>query len=100
MPTAIHALPPPLPMPLPMPSATQRPDIGLAPGTEIMTLTGIHPVETLRSGDRIITRAGACPLKALNCITPDRYRLEFREPQVVYLENGQIYSDTSQPFTT
>ena len=38
---------------------------GLVEGSSVMTLTGARPVEGLRPGDRIITRAGALVLREI-----------------------------------
>ena len=70
---------------------------GLKRGTEVMTLTGIRPVESLHEGDRIVTRTGACPLRGVIRTANRGFKLMFDRPQVVYLENGQIHSDTCQP---
>ncbi|MCP3969310.1 MAG: hypothetical protein GY717_03150 [Rhodobacteraceae bacterium] len=72
--------------------------IGLARGTEVMTLTGIRPVESLSEGDRIITRAGACPLHGVVRLADERFKLMFNKPQVVFLENRQVNSETGLPF--
>ena len=70
---------------------------GLASGTEVLTLKGARPVETLRGGDRIITRSGACTLRDM-AHEDGIYRLDFDRPQVVLLTEGQIYSDTGLPY--
>ena len=40
---------------------------GFAQGTRIMTADGEIPVEFLNQGDRIVTRSGMCPLRAITC---------------------------------
>jgi hypothetical protein len=52
----------------------------------------------LRAGDRIITRAGACSLRSLRRTAGDGYALQFDTPQVVLLGEGQVHSDTCEPF--
>ncbi|MFN4171104.1 MAG: Hint domain-containing protein [Pseudorhodobacter sp.] len=48
--------------------ASTVPHLGaLAAGTVVLTLSGAIPVEHLTAGDRIITRAGARPLRAVRC---------------------------------
>jgi hypothetical protein len=44
---------------------------GLAEGAEVLTLSGILPVEALRPGDRIVTRGGARVLRGLSCSEVD-----------------------------
>jgi len=70
---------------------------GLDHGTEIMTMAGTRPVQTLTCGDRIITHRGAMPLTALTRTMDDRYVLEFDEPQIVLLGEGYVNSATSLP---
>jgi len=73
------------------------PMVGLKIGTEVITLSGIRPVETLRIGERIVTRTGAKPL--VNVLaTNGTFHLKFDGPEVVYLHEGQVHSDTGQPF--
>ncbi len=42
---------------------------GLAEGAEVLTLSGLKPVETLAPGDRVVTRGGARVLRGLSCRT-------------------------------
>jgi hypothetical protein len=79
-------------------AAPLRGTMGLECGTEVMTLNGIRPIEALRAGDRIITRAGACSLRSLRRTAGDGYALQFDTPQVVLLGEGQVHSDTCEPF--
>ena len=71
---------------------------GLECGTEVMTLKGIRRVENLKSGDRIVTRSGACSLRAVRRTASNGYALRFDTPQVVLLSEGQVHSETGQPF--
>jgi len=72
---------------------------GLEPGTEVMTLNGCGPVENLVEGDRIVTRTGACPLRGLIRTAAQGFILVFDTPQVVYLADGQVDSETGLPFS-
>ena len=71
--------------------------MGFERGTEVMTLAGVRPIEALHEGDRVITRAGATPLRGV-MRTANGYSLEFDTPQVVFLSEGQVHSDTGLPF--
>lgn len=70
---------------------------GLYKGAQVITLDGIRPVESLRAGDRIVTRSGA---RVLRDLVKDRahYRLSFDRPQIVLLSEGQVHSETGVPF--
>ena len=72
---------------------------GFARGTEVMTLTGIRPVESLHKGDRIVTRTGARTLTSVTRQGNDRFVLGFDRPQVIFLAQGQAYSETGQSFS-
>ncbi len=74
------------------------PIAGLNSGTRVFTLEGPVVVEALQPGDRIVTRSGALALRALSCVAPSMYRMEFDAPEVVYLEDSQIRSDTCTPY--
>jgi len=62
---------------------TNSSNVGLAPGTTIMTLDGEIPVEFLNPGDRIITRRGVRKLKAVA-----RRKLHAGAPRVVVSANA------------
>ena len=72
--------------------------MGIMRGTEVMTLKGVRPVEGLSVGDRIITRSGACALRAVRRTAANGYALRFDTPQVVLLSEGQVHSETGLPF--
>lgn len=72
--------------------------MGLEAGTMVLTLTGARAVETLRAGDRIITRAGACVLRDLMDAPAGGHMLTFDAPQVVLLADGHVHSDTGLPY--
>jgi hypothetical protein len=55
-------------------AATDLPG-GIVEGTMIMTLKGAIPVDYLRPGDRIITRAGACTLRGMTKRKLDHARI-------------------------
>jgi len=71
---------------------------GLERGTEVMTLTGIRPVESLHEGDRIITRTGASQLRGVIRTAAEGFKLMFDSPQIVFLGKGQVHSDTGLAF--
>ncbi len=71
---------------------------GILRGTEVMTLAGIRPVESLHEGDRIVTRTGARALRSVLRNGGESFRLMFDKPQVVYLAEGQVYGETGLPF--
>ncbi len=50
-------------------------NVGLVEGTTVLTLRGAVPVESLRPGDRVITRAGAMTLTSVTGRTEPRGRL-------------------------
>ncbi|KMW60452.1 hypothetical protein AIOL_000607 [Candidatus Rhodobacter oscarellae] len=81
-----------------MSNATAVAALGLARGTEVMTLDGIRRVETLHEGDRIVTRTGARTLRGVSRRAADSFCLDFDKPQVVFLAEGQVYSDSGLPF--
>ena len=53
----------------------QDANTGLVEGSTVMTLTGARPVQSLRTGDRIITRAGALVLRDIDVRTERHARL-------------------------
>lgn len=48
---------------------------GLAEGSEVLTLSGIRPVEALQPGDRVVTRGGARVLRGIESRSVARARL-------------------------
>ena len=84
--------------PQPTPSHSAR--HGVPRGTEVLTLKGLCPVETLKSGDKVVTRTGARPLWSLQTLFADRFAMMFERPQVVYLMDGLIHSESGAAFTT
>ncbi len=71
---------------------------GLPLGTIIMTMDGALPVEYLEPGDRIITRAGARVLKAIDTPAPHSFSLQFDRPEVIYADGRQLRSDTCETY--
>ena len=71
---------------------------GLDSGTEVMTLKGIRPIESLVAGDRVITRSGACALRSVQRTAANGYALRFDSTQVVLLSEGQVHSETGMPY--
>lgn len=53
----------------------QDANTGLVEGSTVMTLAGARPVEALRPGDRVITRAGALVLRDIEVRTERHARL-------------------------
>lgn len=49
----------------PVDAFTAMPQCGIASGTMILTLTGVMPVECVAPGDKVITRAGARTVTAV-----------------------------------
>ncbi|MFN4153683.1 MAG: Hint domain-containing protein [Paracoccaceae bacterium] len=49
----------------PVDAGTEMPVCGIAAGTPILTLSGVMPVEFVAPGDRVITRAGARTVTAV-----------------------------------
>ena len=63
--------------------------VALASGTVVLTLRGALPVEQLHRGDRVITKSGGTVLKRVHSHDHRRFWLEFDNPEVVYVVDGQ-----------
>jgi hypothetical protein len=62
-------------------------------GTIVLTLRGALPVENLRRGDRVVTELGGAALKRVHSLYDEGCcRLEFHEPQTVYVLDSRYSS--------
>lgn len=64
--------------------------VALTSGTVVLTLRGALPVEQLHRGDRVITKSGGTILKRVHSHDHKCYWLEFDNPEVVYVVDGQF----------